>query len=566
MLIAYSLHNKHLDTLNLFSSLVSSSYAADVKPDNFSITCVLKALSSLFPDSNLGKEIHCFVLRNAFDSDIFVVNSLITYYSRCDDLNYAKILFEKLPGRDVVSWNAMIAGYSQAGYYENCLRLYKEMVNSSHLKPDALTVISVLQACAQVKDLVFGMEVHSYIMDAKIKMDLAVLNSIIGLYSKCGSLDYARELFESMNEKDEITYGSIISGYMIHGFIDEAMNLFREMKLKGLSTWNAVISGLVQNNQHEEIPKLLQEMQDLGFRPNPVTLSSVLTSLSYFSNLKGAKEIHGYAIRTSYIQNIYVATAVIDTYAKSGLLQGARQVFGQSRDRSVITWTAVISAYAAHGDANSALSLFEEMINSGTCPDSVTFTAVLSGCAHSGAIDEALKIFDSMLKKHRIMPSIEHYACMVGVLSRAGMLSKAVELISRMPIEPSARVWGALLNGASVFGDVELGKFVCYHLFEIEPENTGNYIILANLYSRAGRFEEAEKVRKKMMHIGLKKLPGSSWIETKQGLRSFVARDVLSERSEEIYGILEGLVGLMREEGYVLRDELDEESLFVVDF
>ncbi|GFZ02323.1 pentatricopeptide repeat (PPR) superfamily protein [Actinidia rufa] len=560
LLIGYSFNNLHIDALRLFSHWLSTISMA-AKPDNFTVTSVLKALSSLFPELNLAKMFHCFVIQNGFDSDIFVMNPLVTYYSKCDDICSARKLFDTMPERDVVTWNSMIAGYSQEGYYEDCKRLYKEMLGLGDLRPNGVTVVIVLQACAQSNDLVFGIDVHQLIIANGIEMDLSLCNSLISLYAKCGSVDYARELFENMSEKDEITYGAIISGYMAHGFVDLALDLFQEMKSPGLSTWNAVISGLIQNNRHEGVLELFRELQSVNLMPNSVTLSSILPSLSHFSNLKGGKEIHAYAIRNSFDSNIYVATAIIDTYAKLGFLQGAQRVFDQSKYSSVIVWTAIISAYAAHGDANTALDLFDKMVNSGTQPDPVTFTAILAACAHSGMVDEAWENFDAMLVKYSIQPSVEHYACMIGVLSRAGKLSEAVEFISKMPIEPSAKAWGALLNGASVSGDVELGKFACDHLFEIETENTGNYIIMANLFSRAGRWEEAEKVREKMMSLGFKKIPGSSWIETSEGLQSFIVKDVSNERSEEIYGVLDGLLELMREEGYVLMDELDEESI-----
>jgi pentatricopeptide repeat protein len=184
----------------------------------------------------------------------------------------------------------------------------------------------------------------------------------------------------------------------------------------------------------------------------------------------------------------------------------------------LIIWTAIISAHAAHGDANSALTFFDEMLSNGIQPDHVTFTSVLAACAHCGMVDKAWEIFNSMSKKYGIQPLGEHYACMVGVLGRAGRLSQATEFISTMPIEPNAKVWGALLHGASLCVDVELGKFACDHLFEIEPENTGNYAIMANLYSQAGKWKEADEVRERMIQCGLKKIPGSSWIETSNGL------------------------------------------------
>ncbi|KAJ6382547.1 hypothetical protein OIU77_031069 [Salix suchowensis] len=196
------------------------------------------------------------------------------------------------------------------------------MVALPGFKPNAVTVLSVLQACMQSQDLVFGMEVHRFVVDNKVELNVLVCNALIGLYAKCGSLDYARELFDEMSGKDEVTYGAIISGYMAHGVVDKGMELFREMKSRALSTWNAVISGLVQNNRHEGAVDLVREMQGLGFKPNAVTLSSVLPALSYFSNLKGGKEMHGFAVKNGYDRNIYVATAIIDTYAKLGFLFG----------------------------------------------------------------------------------------------------------------------------------------------------------------------------------------------------------------------------------------------------
>ena len=559
MLMSYSFNGMFHETLNLFYSL---SFTQTTYIDHFTVSCVLKALSSSFCSPKSAKEVHCFVLRGGLERDCFVMNALVTCYARCDEVVLARKVFDEMPERDVVSWNSMIAAYSQGGFYEECKKLYLEMVGVAGLAPNVATVASVMQACGQSKDLVFGMEVHQMVNESGIEMDVLLCNAVIAVYAKCGSLDYAHELFDEMNEKDEVTYGSMISGYMVYGFVDKAMAVFREMERPGLSTWNAVISGIVQNNQYEGVLDLVREMQASGSRPNAVTLASILPSFLYFSNLRGGKEVHAYAVRRSYDQNIYVATAVIDTYAKLGFLHGAQKVFDQSQSRSLIIWTAIITAYAAHGDASVALGLYAQMLDKGIRPDPVTITAVLTACAHSGLVDEAWDIFNSMPSKHGILPLVEQYACMVSVLSRAGKLSEAADFISKMPIEPSAKVWGALLHGASVYGDVEMGKFVCDQLFKIEPENTGNYIIMANLYSRAGRWEEADKVRERLEGIGLQKIRGSSWIETSGGLLSFIAKDVSNEKSDEIYALLEGLLGLMRQEGYILQEELDYENSF----
>ncbi|KAH6797734.1 Pentatricopeptide repeat superfamily protein [Perilla frutescens var. hirtella] len=531
LLIAYTVHNHHAKTVELFTSLLSRGDdrwdLADVNPDSFTLSCVLKAMSEMASNGNLSaRVVHCYVIKCGLHLNVFVGNGLVTYYSRCDDVVSARALFDQMPDRDLVSWNSMISGYSQGGFYNDCKDLYRRMLGSEDIKPDGVTAVSVLQACAQSTDLVSGMAVHQFLIENEIEMDLSLCNAIIGVYAKCGSLDYARELFEEMSEKDEITYGTIISGYMVHGFVEVAMKIFREMRNPGLSSWNAVISGSVQNNEYDKVLDLVREMQDFGFKPNGVTLSSILPAIPFVSHLKGGKEIHAYAVKNNYHRNIYVVTAMIDVYAKLGFLSGAKRIFDLSKDRSAIVWTAIISAHAAHGDANLALSLFDEMQNSKTKPDDVTFTAVLAACAHAGLVDEAWEIFDSLLPKYGIQPLPNHYACVVACLSRAGRISEAVEFVKKMPSEPTAQVWGALLSGASEAGDVELAKFVCDHLFELEPENPTNYIVMANLYSKAGRWEEAESIRERLAKRGFKKVAGSSRIETSGGLQ-IIAGEIL---------------------------------------
>ncbi|CAM8930188.1 unnamed protein product [Rhodiola kirilowii] len=555
MLIGYSGQAMHTDVLRLFSVLGSSCYEG-VRADNFTITCVLKALSSTWNELIWAKGIHCYAVRNGFDVDVFVVNALVTCYSRCHHgMGLARRLFDRMQERDIVSWNAMIAGYSQRGYDDDCKEIYRQMRRFNGLKPNALTLVSVLQACAQSKDLMLGMEIHQFIVDSNIEMDVSLYNAVILMYAKCGSLDYARELLNDMSEKDEITYNTVISGYMSYGSVDEALELFCEIKTPIQSTWNALISGMVQNKRFVGIPEILGKMQASGFKPNSVTLSSILPMISQLSNLRTGKEVHGFAVRNALDHDKYVATAIIDTYAKSGFIHGAQMVFDKLKDKSLIIWTAIITAYASHGIADMALDMFHEMLNDGVQPDHVTFTAVLTACAHSGLVDDAWRIFNSMSTKFNIHPLAEQYACMIGVLSRAGRLSEAVDFISKMPVKPTAKVWGALLNGASVRGDVEVGKYAYDNLLEIEPECTGNYIIMANLYSQAGRWAEGEDIREQMNKNKLKKLAGCSWIETNEGVQNFRAKDLSNERSEEIYETLEGLLRFMAEEGYVSKEE-----------
>ncbi|XP_020587537.1 pentatricopeptide repeat-containing protein At2g37310 [Phalaenopsis equestris] len=555
MLLAYSFHGQTASFFRLFCSIPTS-----LRPDAFTLSSLLKSISSQ-TSVTATKEVHSFSLRLGYDSDLFVSNGLITVYLRSGDISSARKLFDKMPERDVVSWNSIICGYAQEGHYAACIELYQDMkMGVDRVMPNGVTVASVLLACSQLKNLLFGMEVHRFALESGMGMDFVVCNSIIGLYARCGSLDYARSLFNCMVEKDEVTYNTMISGYMSYGFVDQAMKLFHLMPAPVLSTWNAVIGGLVQNNCFSHILDLFQAMQTAGFRPNSVTIASVLPAVSCHSNLLRVKQIHCYAIKNDFDQNLYVSTSLIDAYGKAGFLEGANSVFERTASRSVIVWTAIISACAIRGDADAALAFFGRMLQVRMQPDSVTFTAVLSACAHGGEVKEAHSILHVLMPECGISPAVEHYACMVGALSRKGMLTEAVELIDRMPVKPNGKVWGALLNGASVYRDVELGEYAFGRLFEIEPGNTGNFILMANLYSQAGKWKEAEKVRERMKGVGLAKIPGCSWIEGSGGMQVFITRDVNNEHSEEIFFLLDALVGMMREEGYLTKEELDEES------
>ncbi|CAN6452315.1 unnamed protein product [Victoria cruziana] len=552
MFIGYSLHDCHREALLLFSSLLRSG----LRPDNYTITCLLKACFSSYADvGQFSAEIHSYVLRNGFDCDIFVVNGLVTSYARMGNLVAAQRVFDGMPERDVVSWNAIIGAYAQNGRYEESLQLYDEMTMAG-IYPDEVTVVSALQACANLQDLRLGMNIQEEISKGRIAMDTAVWNSLITLYAKCGDLNYAEKLLDEMPKRDAVSWGAVISGYMQYGYCRKAMEVFQTMENRGeneqpsLSTWNAMLAGLVQNGCHSEVPRMVRKMQLAGFRLNPVSVSSILPTCSYFSALRTGKEIHAYAIRNSHDQNVYVATALIDMYAKAGNLEEARRTFAWTKVKSAFVWTSIIASYAAHGHAETCSALFREMVEAGINPDSITLTSVLTACSRAGLVGEAQWIFDGMLTSYGISPTAEHRACMVDVYGRAGMLEEAVQFIGSAREEANPRVWGALLGAALIHNNTAIGEFAANRLFELEPENEGNYILLANIYAQSGKWKEANIVRQMMKEKGLKKGPGCSWIEINKERRSFVVGDNWEAQTEEMCEVSAKLLGEMRQACY----------------
>ncbi|RLN16844.1 pentatricopeptide repeat-containing protein [Panicum miliaceum] len=383
--------------------------------------------------------------------------------------------------------------------------------------PDSRAYGHLIQLCADSGHLAAGRQLHARLVSLSVTPSNFLGSKLISLYSRAARLDDARRVFDAIPRPSVFAWNAILIALSLHS--PDPSAAVRLFAASGISPDEVTLSALLKSlaasgpglSALSDVLGLLHEMIGSNMLPNTATLSIIIPSVPLFSTLLGVKQAHGYAIRNNYDQSISVVCALIDAYSKAGFFYGALKVFELTGDRSKVVWTSIISAAASHGEAAESLRLFYEMISAGTRPDTIAFTALLTACAHAGKVADARKIFDSMQVVFGITPVMEQYACMVSALSRAGMLNDALELVNSMPFEPNAKVWGPLLNGAAEFGDIELGRFVFDRLFMIEPKNTGNYIVMANLYSNAGKWEEAEIIRSMMWGVGLEKVPGCSW-------------------------------------------------------
>lgn len=218
-----------------------------------------------------------------------------------------------------------------------------------------------------------------------------------------------------------------------------------------------------------------------------------------------------------------------------------------------------------HGKGEAAIELFEKMQRDMVAPDNITFVNVLSACAHSGLVEEGQRYFQSMVEVHGIEPRKEHFGCMVDLLGRAGMLEEARKLISEMPMSPDVGVLGALLGACKIHGNVELGEHIGRIVIELEPENSGRYVLLANLYANAGRWEDVANVRRLMNDRGVKKVPGFSMIELEGVVNEFIAGGGAHPQTKEIYAKVDEMLKCIRSAGYVpdtegVLHDLDEEE------
>eukprot|EP01018_Ginkgo_biloba_P037426 Gb_17091 [translate_table: standard] len=491
---------------------------AGPNPNNFTFPFVLNACAGLSALEE-GKKIHHHIIKYGLETDIYVQAALIHMYTKCGNVGDARQVFDKMSSRDAVSWNAMIAGYGQNGYANEALSLFHQMLLAD-VKPDSATMVSVLPACAHLGALQQGKWIHDYIRSRRLDSHVSVGNSLVAMYAKCGSIDVAFHLFDKMSRRDIVSWNAMIAGYAQNGHATEALTLFRQMQLTDVT-------------------------------PNSVTMVSVLLACAHLGVLKQGKWIHGYIIRSGLESNAFVGTALIDMYAKCGSVEIARQSFDKILERDVVSWSVMIAGYGMHGHGEDALGLFSQMQQTGMKPDHITFVSVLSACSHAGLVDEGWHYFDCMIRDYGITPILEHYACMVDLLGRAGLLDEAQGFIEEMPLEPNASVLGALLGACRIHCNIKLGEHVAERLFDLKTKDTGHYVLLSNIYATAGRWDDVAKVRTMMKDRGLKKIPGCSVIEINNKVHTFLVGDRSHPQSEKIYATLETLAGQMEEAGYV---------------
>lgn len=553
------------ESIKLYNEFIK---AGDLNPDKYVLLTVAKACG-IVSDLNKAKQVHADAVKHDIHSDIILGNALIHMYGKCGFPQGAMTVFDSLVLKDVISWTSVIAAHVNSGLSHKALQLFREMTLYG-LRPNSVTLSSLLPACSYLKALNTGKVIHGYAIRNGLVDNLFVSSALVDTYAKCLSIMYARNVFHKLPRKDTISWNVILAALFSNGHQEEALDLFETMKLEGANldsaTWNSMIGGCAQNGKSQLALRFLLQMQCSGFKANNMTIASILPACTDLENLSGGREIHAYCFRHSLNRDVFIATALVLMYAKCGELDLSRKIFNMIPRKDIVSWNTMILANAMHGCGQEALLLFQVMINFGYKPNAVTFTAILSGCSHSQLVDEGRAIFISIKRDHGIEPDVDHYSCMVDVLCRAGHLYDAYDFIKKMPIDPSPSAWGSLLAGCRVYKNVELGKISAYKLFEIEPNNPGNYVLLSNILVTAKLWNDASEVRKMMRDGGIVKEPGCSWIPIGKQVYTFVKGDRRIPQCEKIYAFLKETRKKMRLQGYlpktdfVLQDIDDEEK------
>lgn len=524
-----------------------------------------------------GRQGHGLAVVGGLELDNVLGSSIMNFYFKVGLVEEAEVVFRNMAVKDVVTWNLVVAGYAQFGMVEKALEMCCVM-REEGLRFDCVTLSALLAVAADTRDLVLGMKAHAYCVKNDFEGDVVVSSGIIDMYAKCGRMDCARRVFSCVRKKDivlwntmlaacaeqglsgealklffqmqlesvppnVVSWNSLIFGFFKNGQVAEARNMFAEMCSSGvmpnLITWTTMMSGLVQNGFGSGAMMVFREMQDVGIRPNSMSITSALSGCTSMALLKHGRAIHGYVMRRDLSQSIHIITSIMDMYAKCGSLDGAKCVFKMCSTKELYVYNAMISAYASHGQAREALVLFKQMEKEGIVPDHITLTSVLSACSHGGLMKEGIKVFKYMVSELQMKPSEEHYGCLVKLLANDGQLDEALRTILTMPSHPDAHILGSLLTACGQNNDIELADYIAKWLLKLDPDNSGNYVALSNVYAAVGKWDKVSNLRGLMKEKGLRKIPGCSWIEVGQELHVFIASDRSHPKTEEIYVTLD---------------------------
>ncbi|KAF0894469.1 hypothetical protein E2562_039104 [Oryza meyeriana var. granulata] len=554
------------------------------------------------------------------EPNVITHNIMMNGYAKLGNLSDAADLFDRMPTRDVASWNTLMSGYFQAGRFLDGLETFVSMHRSGDSLPNSFTFCCVMKSCGGLgwrelppqllglfwkfdfwddpdaetalvdmfygcfsesvelfnqmraelmaidqfamatlisgcfnrMDLCLGRQLHSLCLKSGHNRAIVVSNSLISLYAKCGDLQNAEFVFSSMSERDIVSWTSMITAYSQVGNISKARQFFDGMATRNVITWNAMLGAYIQHGAEEDGLKMYSAMlSQKDVTPDWVTYVTLFRGCADIGANKLGDQIIGHTVKAGLILDVSVANAAITMYSKCGRISEAQKLFDLLNGKDLVSWNAMITGYSQHGMGKQAVKLFDDMLSKGVKPDYISYVAVLSGCSHSGLVQEGKLYFDMATRVHDISPGLEHFSCMVDLLGRAGHLTEAKDLIDKMPMKPTAEVWGALLSACKIHGNNELAELAAKHLFELDSPDSGSYMLLAKIYSDAGKSDDSAQVRKLMRDKGIKKNPGYSWMEVENKVHVFKADDVSHPQVIAIRNKLDELMEKIAHLGYV---------------
>ncbi|CAH9110080.1 unnamed protein product [Cuscuta europaea] len=514
------------------------------KPNDFVYASLLSTC-----DGFRGRQVHTHTLKTGYNTFVHVANALIGMYSKkfemsvCNDGNEPWMIFSDMEFRNLVSWNSMIAGFHKSGQGDKAMRFFI-MMHSDGMGFDRATLVTVFSVLCKVLDdlswsLKFCSQLHCISLKTGFVLDVEVVTALIKAYSS-----------------------------FLEGNIGDCYMLFLEVRGCGdIILWTEIMATFSQK-EPEVALFLFSQLHREGLVPDAFAFSVALKACAGFVTERHASMLHCQCKKSGFTDYLVLQNALIHAYGRCGSITEARQVFDEMSLRDTVSWNSILKTYAFHGKQKEALELFE---NIDVEFDATTFVALLSACSHTGMVEEGTRIFNSMSAKYGIAPQLDHYACIVDLLGRAGKIFQAEKIVREMPMKPDCVVWSALLAGCRKHGEYQLATIAASNLKELDRRNSLGYVLMSNIYFSSNDLDEACLLRKQMIEAGVRKEPGLSWTEIGGRIHEFASGGQRHNLGETIRASLQDLVKQMKKLGYTpmttlvlhdIEEEHKEEQLY----
>uniref|UniRef100_A0A7N0T0C5 DYW domain-containing protein n=1 Tax=Kalanchoe fedtschenkoi TaxID=63787 RepID=A0A7N0T0C5_KALFE len=530
MMACYGREGKCMEALEMFSELLRMW-----RPINHvTFGSALAAFSNpeFLPE---GKTIHALAITVGLHENMVVGNALVTMYGNLGFMVEASRVCQSMPNRDVITWNALIGGFSENEESDNAMQAFKSM-RVEGVSANYITIVNLLGAFSAPSSLMqHGTPIHAHAIVTGFDADDYVKSSLITIYAKCGDLSSSNFLFDGMEKKSS-------------------------------ATWNAMVAANAHSGSGETGLKIFSDMRSSSVNLDHFTFSGGLAAAANLAVLGEGEQLHGLIIKYGYESNIHVINAAMDMYGKCGEMDNVVKLLPNLVNRTRMSWNILISACARHGFFQKAIETFQEMLELGPKPDHVTFVSLLSACSHGGLADEGLKYFSLMTTEFGITPGIEHCVCIIDLLGRSGRLVEAEAFIESFPVQANDLVWRSLLATCKIHNNLELGKKAAKKLLELVPTDDSAYVLYSNVCATTGKWDDVESVRNQMVSKNVKKQPACSWVKLKNKVSSFGMGDLNHPQAKQIYAKLADLKKLIKHAGYTpdtsfaLHDTDDEQK------
>ncbi|KAG8644740.1 hypothetical protein MANES_11G160300v8 [Manihot esculenta] len=508
-----SRNNSHPDVVNLFLGIHRSGFSID----GSTLSCVLKACACLF-DENVGNQVHNYCVKSGFFEDVSVGTSLVDMYFKNGSVEEGRRVFDEMGVRNVVSWTSLLAGYAQNGLSVEALNCFFRM-QTEGIKPNPFTFATVLGALADKAIVEKGVQVHTMVIKNGFDTSIYVCNSLINMYSKSGMVRDARAVFDSMVDRNDVSWNTMVAGYVTNGLHLEAFEMFYYLRLGGVKltsmifasiikscanieelgfarqlqcqalkggfefalnvrtalmvayskckdmdaafkifstmhgirnvvSWTAMIGGYLQNGTAEQAVHLFCQMSREGIRPNDYTISTILAAQPVISPF----EVHAQAIKSNYEKSPSVGTALLDAYVMLGNIVGASKVFERIDEKDIVAWSAMVAGYAQMGDTEGSVKIFIQMVKDGVEPNEYTFSSVINACCSPTAAVEQGKQLHAWSIKLRFNDALCVSSSLVTMYAKRGDIDSANEVFKRQRVRDLVS-WNSMVSGYAQHGN-----------------------------------------------------------------------------------------------------------------